>query len=152
MTTALVNPHIDIALGERTLSVYDDSQRAALRHDPCAIGMKGFRTPKGLWELGGRSLEPDWKAPIWAAAFGMVPGKTYGFGEPGNPYTGGLINLVGIGLRTKGKTGYAIHGTTNQESIRQRLAASHGCIRVYDELIRWLYERCPVGTRVRIIA
>lgn len=146
MTWTLREPYLWIDLSDRLVQVYDDE--VVIAESPCAIGMKGFRTPTGYWVLGTHSLTPDWKAPVWAAAFGMVPGKVYKSGEPGNPYTGGLVNLVGVGWRTEGETGYAIHGSTNKASIRGRLAASHGCIRVPDWFIRWIIEHCPAGTPV----
>lgn len=147
MAVVFKNPEIVVDLSERTVRVFEDGN--LIITTPCSIGMKGFRTPTGRWELGARSLEPDWRAPAWAAVYGMLPNHVYEFGEPGNPYSGGLIQLVGVGPRTKDKTGYAIHGSTNQDSIRNRLAASHGCIRVPDWFIRRIYEHCPPGTPVR---
>ena len=44
--------------------------------------------------------------------------------------------------------GYLLHGTPYKESIG--LAATHGCIRLRDEDIEWLYDHVPVGTRVYI--
>src|SRR5439155_502440 len=44
--------------------------------------------------------------------------------------------------------GYMLHGTQDQTSIG--LAATHGCVRLRDEDIEWLYENVPVGTRVFI--
>jgi hypothetical protein len=44
--------------------------------------------------------------------------------------------------------GYLLHGTPYQESIG--LAATHGCVRLRDEDIEWLYEHVPVGTKVYI--
>ena len=44
--------------------------------------------------------------------------------------------------------GYLIHGTTDQESIGR--ASTHGCIRIGDEDLAWLYLNIPVGTRVTI--
>ena len=44
--------------------------------------------------------------------------------------------------------GYMIHGTANEASIGQ--ASTHGCIRVRDDDIRWLFENVPVGARVVI--
>ena len=44
--------------------------------------------------------------------------------------------------------GYLFHGTPYKDSIGQ--AATHGCIRLDDEDIAWLYEFVPVGTRVYI--
>src|SRR5258708_18668352 len=39
--------------------------------------------------------------------------------------------------------GYMLHGTPDQNSIG--LAATHGCVRLRDEDIEWLYENVPVG-------
>jgi len=44
--------------------------------------------------------------------------------------------------------GYLLHGTPFKESIG--LAATHGCVRLRDEDIEWLYEHVPVGTKVYI--
>ncbi|HXT18723.1 MAG TPA: L,D-transpeptidase [Gemmatimonadaceae bacterium] len=44
--------------------------------------------------------------------------------------------------------GYLLHGTPYKESIG--LAATHGCVRLRDEDIEWLYDHVPVGTRVYI--
>jgi hypothetical protein len=44
--------------------------------------------------------------------------------------------------------GYLLHGTPYKESLG--MAATHGCIRLSDEDIEWLYEQVPVGTRVYI--
>jgi len=44
--------------------------------------------------------------------------------------------------------GFLLHGTPHKASIGT--AATHGCIRLRDEDIQWLYEMIPVGTRVYI--
>jgi lipoprotein-anchoring transpeptidase ErfK/SrfK len=44
--------------------------------------------------------------------------------------------------------GYMIHGTPYQASIGR--ATTHGCIRLRDRDIAWLYEHIPIGTRVVI--
>jgi len=44
--------------------------------------------------------------------------------------------------------GYFLHGTPYQESIGR--AATHGCIRLRDADIEWLYHHVPVGTAVVI--
>lgn len=46
------------------------------------------------------------------------------------------------------RNGLGIHGTDAKESIGT--AATHGCIRMHDEDIRWLFEHIPVGAKVRI--
>jgi hypothetical protein len=44
--------------------------------------------------------------------------------------------------------GYMLHGTPDQASIGT--ATTHGCIRLRDEDIAWLFENLPVGTGVYI--
>lgn len=44
--------------------------------------------------------------------------------------------------------GYLLHGTPYKESIG--MASTHGCVRMRDEDIEWLYEHVPVGTKVYI--
>lgn len=44
--------------------------------------------------------------------------------------------------------GYLLHGTPYAKSIGA--AVTHGCVRMRDEDIEWLYENVPVGTKVFI--
>jgi lipoprotein-anchoring transpeptidase ErfK/SrfK len=44
--------------------------------------------------------------------------------------------------------GVLLHGTPHQNSIGQ--AATHGCMRLRDEDIEWLYQFVPVGTKLYI--
>jgi hypothetical protein len=44
--------------------------------------------------------------------------------------------------------GYQIHGTPYAESIGS--SVTHGCVRLHDDDIQWLYENVPVGTKVYI--
>jgi len=44
--------------------------------------------------------------------------------------------------------GYMLHGTPHKDSIGK--SATHGCVRLRDEDIQWLYDFVPVGTRVYI--
>lgn len=42
--------------------------------------------------------------------------------------------------------GYQIHGTPYQNSVGS--SVTHGCVRMHDEDIQWMYENVPVGTKV----
>jgi lipoprotein-anchoring transpeptidase ErfK/SrfK len=44
--------------------------------------------------------------------------------------------------------GVLLHGTPHQSSIGK--AATHGCMRLRDEDIEWLYQFVPVGTKLYI--
>jgi L,D-transpeptidase ErfK/SrfK len=44
---------------------------------------------------------------------------------------------------------YLIHGTNNPDGVGMQ--ATHGCMRLYPEDIEELFEKVPVGTKVRIV-
>lgn len=44
--------------------------------------------------------------------------------------------------------GYQIHGTPREETVGT--ATTHGCVRLRDEDLAWLYENTPVGTKVYV--
>ncbi|HYW31268.1 MAG TPA: L,D-transpeptidase [Gemmatimonas sp.] len=44
--------------------------------------------------------------------------------------------------------GYMLHGTYDQSTIGSD--TTHGCIRLADDDLAWLYENIPVGTRVQV--
>jgi lipoprotein-anchoring transpeptidase ErfK/SrfK len=84
-----------------------------------ALGKPGYRTPLGLFRI-------------------------YGKRKP----AGGALGACAMFYRQKG--GIAIHGT-NQPSLIRRPAPraySHGCARMLNRHVLWLYARVPVGTRV----
>ena len=110
-----------------------------------AVGMEGFATPRGVYETGPRSRTPDWRAPSWVDA-PLEPGVIYKFDEPYNPYRAGLISIHGSTAKGVSRLGYAIHGTQNEASIPGR--ASHGCIRVREKDLFWLYEHLDDNTMV----
>jgi len=63
--------------------------------------------------------------------------------DPGGPFGARWMRLsVPFG-------GYGIHGTDNPPSIGT--AASHGCIRMYNEDVIKVYDIVPVGTPVKIM-
>ncbi len=49
-------------------------------------------------------------------------------------------------FRLKLGDGYQLHGTPFAKSIGT--SATHGCVRLHDEDIEWLYDNVPVGTKV----
>lgn len=102
---------------------------------PVAVGRPTFKTPRGSFQILNKSKDPTWFPPDWAnldREF-IPPG-------PENP----------LGDRWMGVTagGVGIHGTVSPYSIG--MAASHGCIRMYPDSARELYDRVWVGMPVRI--
>lgn len=98
-----------------------------VRSMPCAIGKASTQTPSGKYKV----LEKIQNRPYYKD---HIPG-----GDPRNPLG---KYWLGIG------NGYALHGTNNEGSIGG--AVSHGCMRMYNSDIQWLYSQAKVGTTVLI--
>ena len=113
-----------------------------------AVGMEGYATPRGAYETGPRSREPNWQAPSWVDA-PLEADRIYTFDEPENPFRAGFISLHGAGPKGKQRSGYGIHGTKNEASIPGR--ASHGCIRVKAPDLEWLYVNLEDNTMVIVV-
>lgn len=107
------------------------------RFYPVAIGQPGrFATPTGQFKLISLVKNPTWMPPEWA---GMGPDAVVPAG-PDNPlgdrWMG--LSLPGVGL----------HSTTQPASIGA--AESHGCMRMYPQMARELFDRLEIGFPVRI--
>lgn len=98
---------------------------------PCAIGRPWTPSPTGIGRVINRHVNPTWYPPGRAP---IPPG-------PSNP----------LGRRWLGLSwsGYGIHGTNVGASVGT--VASHGCIRLSEPDILWLYDHTSVGTRVEFI-
>ena len=63
----------------------------------------------------------------------------------GSMSAAGWLRVIGLGPGGQ----YAIHGTNANFGIA--LPVSHGCVRLRNEDIKFLFENVPVGTRVQFI-
>ena len=63
-------------------------------------------------------------------------------GDPRNP-----LGKRWMGLNIEGST-YGIHGNNNEKSIGKNV--SHGCIRMHNSEVEWLFDQVPLGTVVLI--
>jgi lipoprotein-anchoring transpeptidase ErfK/SrfK len=103
-----------------------------------AVGQPAYPTPRGLFSIANKAVNPTWTAPDspWAGAYRneSVPG-----GSAENPLKARWMGIV---------NGVGIHGTGEPGSIGSR--ASHGCIRMTVPDVIDLYPRVPVGTPVLI--
>ena len=103
-----------------------------------AVGQPAYPTPRGLFSIANKAVNPPWTAPNspWAGAYRneTVPG-----GSAENPLKARWMGIV---------NGVGIHGTGEPGSIGTR--ASHGCIRMTVPDVIDLYPRVPVGTPVLI--
>lgn len=119
-----------LSLSDRKVYVYrGDTLEASY---PVAIGRPGWETPTGEFEVFSQVVDPGWTNPITEEV--VAPG-------PNNP-----LGDRWIAFWTDGLNSIGFHGTPDRDSVGQ--AASHGCIRMYNEDVRELYEMVALGTTV----
>jgi lipoprotein-anchoring transpeptidase ErfK/SrfK len=122
-----------------------------LRRFPVAVGMPGWETPVGRFAVIEMRTDPVWEHPV--SGLRIQPG-------PNNPLGS---RWIGFHRDCQGRSGFngqehlvvqgcvvaGFHGTPNRASIGQ--AASHGCVRLYDEHVRDLFNLVRVGTPVTVL-
>ncbi len=105
---------------------------------PIGVGGRDWRTPTGDFKVIEKSTRPTWFIP--PALRGKYRVKSIPPG-PGNP-----LGEYWIGL---GNSGYGIHGTDIPWSVGR--LATLGCIRLYPEDIKHLFNMVKIGTAVKIV-
>lgn len=118
-------------LPERAIYVYKDWKVISVY--PVAVGALGWNTPTGNYKISAKTKNPTWFPPAWAnIGHPVMPG-------PHNPLGDRWMGIMG---------GYGIHATNAPTSIGD--IASHGCIRMYPENARALFEQVYVGMPLKI--
>jgi lipoprotein-anchoring transpeptidase ErfK/SrfK len=112
---------------------------------PVGIGREGLETPKVTSYISSKRKDPTWRPTTamrqrYFDEHGKELSKEIPAG-PDNPFGKYALRL--------GTSEYLIHGTNQRFGIGMR--ASSGCIRMFDDDIKWLYENVPLNTKVRII-
>lgn len=98
-----------------------------------------FDTPLGERIIERKQKNPVWMKPDWAfIEEGEEPPP------PGSPDRVDPYSLGDYGLYMG--DGYIIHGTLFKSLLGRRV--THGCIRLGDEDLEYLYHNVPIGTRV----
>ncbi len=103
-----------------------------------AIGAVGYDTPRGLYHIQNKAVNPAWTVPNsgWA---GDLAGQVIPGGTAQNPLKARWLGIF---------DGAGIHGTDSVGSIGS--AASHGCVRMLIPDVIDLYDRVPVGAPIYI--
>ena len=104
-----------------------------------AVGMAGLETPRGLYHIQDKQVNPAWTEPNSSWVPPADRGRVVPGGDPGNPLKARWMGIA---------NGVGIHGTAEDWSIGSR--ASHGCIRMHVSDVIDLYDRVSVGTPVLI--
>jgi L,D-transpeptidase ErfK/SrfK len=121
-----------------------DSESMAVSTYPLGIGTKERPSPTGQIYVARKAARPTWHVPASIARDHQKKG------DPLPPAVlPGPQNPLGEYALYLSKPSYLIHGTNKPASIGLR--ATNGCIRLYPEDIKRLYESTPVKTPVSIV-
>lgn len=119
-------------------------QNTFINSYPVGLARKEFETPTGLWvvKTDGKLIRPTWTDPD--------TGKTYLAEDPNYPLGARWIAIRGLEGNALGRTGFALHGTKDEDSIGQR--SSRGCIRMHNDDIVLMYNLLMPGvSRIEIV-
>lgn len=108
--------------------------------DPASGRKWVFETPRGERKVQGKKAAPVWTKPDWAfiEEGEEIPKDGSGRAEPG--VMGDYAVAIG--------NGYYLHGTLYKRLLGRNV--SHGCVRLGDDDIEFIYKTTKIGTRVII--
>ncbi|MBU2553228.1 MAG: L,D-transpeptidase [Bacteroidetes bacterium] len=100
-----------------------------------------FETPKGVFTVKGKIVDPVWKKPDWAFVEEGLPIP------PPNDDSRFEYGVLGDYALSIGN-GYLIHGTLYQRFLG--MPVTHGCVRLNDSDLEFIYHEMPLGAKVFI--
>jgi L,D-transpeptidase ErfK/SrfK len=121
-----------------------DSESLAVLTYPVGVGTEERPSPTGQMYVERKVIQPTWHVPVSIAEDHR---------KKGDPLPAAVLpgpeNPLGEYALYLSKWSYLIHGTNKPASIGLR--ATNGCIRLYPEDVKKLYENTPVKTPVCIV-
>jgi L,D-transpeptidase ErfK/SrfK len=111
---------------------------------PVGIGTAERPTPMGRMYITRKKFRPTWYVPASIASEHFEKGDPLPATVPPGP-----LNPLGEHALYLNKPGYLVHGTNKPASVGLR--ATNGCIRLYPEDIKRLYDTTPLQTPVKIV-
>ncbi len=111
---------------------------------PASIGRMEWQTPLGKTKIVKKQAYPTWYPTDSIRAEHLEDGDPLPKSIPPGPE-----NPLGTHALRLGIPGYLIHGTNKPYGIGMRV--THGCIRLYPEDIRALFDMVPVDAPVYVV-
>ena len=111
---------------------------------PISIGRMDWETPLGMTSVVSKMTNPSWYPPKSVRDEHAAEGRPLSSVVPPGP-----DNPLGKHAMRLGLPGYLIHGTNRPAGVGMRV--THGCLRMFPEDIRYLFDHVAVNTPVRII-
>ena len=101
------------------------------------LGTEKRETPAGRWRVkkGGKLIRPKWTDD--------ETGRVYSGSDPDYPLGSRWIAIEGLDDAIRDRTGFALHGTKDPETIGTR--SSRGCIRLYNGDVIEVYNMMQEG-------
>ncbi len=136
-TLKVVNGPFHVIASKSQFSLDIMLQGVFVKQYKIGLGKEQYETPTGKWlvQRGGKMIKPTWTDPD--------TGRFYNGDDPDYPLGSRWIALDGIEGAAKGRTGFAIHGTKDPESIGTR--GSRGCIRLFNGDVVEVYDLLEGG-------
>lgn len=100
-----------------------------------------FTTPRGMFQILGKRVNPVWAKPDWAFIEEGLPVPPLGSPER---FEAGVLGEYALELGD----GYLIHGTLYKRMLG--MPVTHGCVRLGDEDLRLVYKNLQIGSKVFI--
>ena len=134
---------------QRLLKVMEgDRERRRFR---VGVGMPGWETPVGSFSVIEKTAYPVWEHP--AKGVRITPGPANPLGSRWIGFHRDCKGRRGFNgqehLEVKGCVSSGFHGTPHRDSVGA--AVSHGCVRLFDEDVRELFEMVQLGTPVKVL-
>ena len=144
-----VTPHVGIVLNIPEMRLYyfppqDSDQAAEVITHPIGVGRQGWSTPYMNTRIIQKKTRPAWYPPESIRKEHAEQGDPLPKRVPPGPN-----NPLGNYAMRLGLPEYIIHGTNMPFGIGMRV--SHGCIRLYPEDIKSLFQQVKLRTPVRIV-
>jgi L,D-transpeptidase ErfK/SrfK len=121
-----------------------DDDLLAVATFPVGVGTEERPTPTGRMHITRKKYRPTWYVPASIAADHLKKGDPLPAQVPPGP-----LNPLGEHALYLSEPGYLVHGTNKPSSVGLR--ATNGCLRLYPENIKLLYDTTPVKTPVTIV-
>ena len=144
-----VTPHVGIVLNIPEMRLYyfppqnSDQVSEVITH-PIGVGRQGWSTPYINTRIIQKKTRPSWHPPESIRMEHAEQGDPLPKRVPPGPN-----NPLGNYAMRLGLPEYIIHGTNKPFGIGMRV--SHGCIRLYPEDIKSLFQQVKLRTPVRIV-
>ena len=118
---------------------------------PAAVGTQGWETPVGEHRVLFKTVDPVWRHPGTGVL--VPPGGRNPLGSRWIAFHQDCSNPGGWDgekvVQVRGCSHVGLHGTPHRWTVGR--AVSHGCVRLYDEHIRRVFELVEVGTPVVVL-